>query len=339
MDVKQMCRVCGQIGGGLNPLSVKHERIQLSVIVQVVCPIKIFDDDNLPQQICDHCKCSVINAQKLREKCIDTDQMFKRMLEKSTNYNQNKITENSDQANVNKADDSGNKRSYMAVTNSTVFTSTPLKMKVKEEEEEDGYEDFDSTSSNGNDEFLEFLESLDNTDETTAHSCDNNGENYTETKVAGSTTTSDLQHMKQCYVYLERLDDNKTGNVGTTENGQEDEITSIVTKVGECKNRSIEVRLTDVPSVDVENDEKVRESLRYQRLQHMRDLMKKVKMYVETRKLKPPNRNLRDGDNDIQPPSKTNKFCDVNDDSKVSKKKRWTCFHCGMVSECFLKKF
>lgn len=48
-----MCRICRQESHDLESLEGIHEGLPLSVLVMIICPIRIEAHDNLPKYICE----------------------------------------------------------------------------------------------------------------------------------------------------------------------------------------------------------------------------------------------------------------------------------------------
>lgn len=60
------CRLCLQDDSVLTSVSDYYERLPISVIMMIICPVTITTDDNLPKFICEECLEVVISAYKLR---------------------------------------------------------------------------------------------------------------------------------------------------------------------------------------------------------------------------------------------------------------------------------
>jgi Zinc-finger associated domain (zf-AD) len=78
---EKVCRTCRQESWNLRSLDEYCEGLQLSVLVMVICPIKIEISDNLPKFICNECVEVIIGAFKLREESIDSDRYFRERVE------------------------------------------------------------------------------------------------------------------------------------------------------------------------------------------------------------------------------------------------------------------
>lgn len=74
MDV---CRICRKESDHLESLSGIREGLQISVLVMVICPVKIRKNDRLPKLICSICLTVVLEAFKLRDISIESDRTFK----------------------------------------------------------------------------------------------------------------------------------------------------------------------------------------------------------------------------------------------------------------------
>lgn len=58
-------------------VSEYREGLPISVIIMIICPIKIESSDSLPKQICEQCLEVVLNAYKLRDVSNNTDRYFR----------------------------------------------------------------------------------------------------------------------------------------------------------------------------------------------------------------------------------------------------------------------
>jgi len=69
----EVCRLCRKESGFYYSTNEFRESLPISVLVMVICPVKIQQEDLLPKQICDECLEVVVNAYKLREISIESD--------------------------------------------------------------------------------------------------------------------------------------------------------------------------------------------------------------------------------------------------------------------------
>lgn len=77
-----ICRVCATRGNFCLPMDTKYEDLPISVVIQVICPIRILDSEvGLPKEVCVECYNIVLNAYKLREKSLITDKLLKEKIE------------------------------------------------------------------------------------------------------------------------------------------------------------------------------------------------------------------------------------------------------------------
>lgn len=83
-----VCRVCANSGNFCLPIDTKYENLPISVVIQVICPIRILDDDYLPRVICAECYNTVLSAYKLREKSLISDKLLKEKLESTGHCSQ-----------------------------------------------------------------------------------------------------------------------------------------------------------------------------------------------------------------------------------------------------------
>lgn len=79
-----VCRVCANRSNFCLPIDTKCESLPFHVIVQVILPIRILDDDSLPKEICAECYNIVLNAYKLRERSLISDKLLKDKLERQS---------------------------------------------------------------------------------------------------------------------------------------------------------------------------------------------------------------------------------------------------------------
>lgn len=78
---EKVCRICRQESWNLRSLEEYCEGLPLSVLVMIICPIKIEMSDNLPKFICVECVEIISGAFKLREESIDSDRYFRERVE------------------------------------------------------------------------------------------------------------------------------------------------------------------------------------------------------------------------------------------------------------------
>jgi hypothetical protein len=76
-----VCRICRQESWNLRSLDEYCQGLPVSILVMVICPIKIEPNDGLPTFICNECVEVVISAYKLREESIDSDRYFREKVE------------------------------------------------------------------------------------------------------------------------------------------------------------------------------------------------------------------------------------------------------------------
>lgn len=72
-----ICRVCAKKSNFCFSIDQEFEEIAVSVVIQVVLPIQIRDDDEKPKAICYECFSIVTAAYKLRQTSLQTDELFK----------------------------------------------------------------------------------------------------------------------------------------------------------------------------------------------------------------------------------------------------------------------
>lgn len=72
-----LCRLCLSEGEKLTEVSELRERLPISVIIMIICPIKIESDDSLPKEICEECLLTVLSAYKLRDVSNNTDRYLR----------------------------------------------------------------------------------------------------------------------------------------------------------------------------------------------------------------------------------------------------------------------
>jgi len=75
------CRLCLCDSETLINVSEHREGLPISVLVMVICPVKIQEEDLLPKQICDECLEVVVNAHKLRETSSTNERYLKDCVE------------------------------------------------------------------------------------------------------------------------------------------------------------------------------------------------------------------------------------------------------------------
>ena len=73
----EVCRLCRQESDHLESLQGIREGLPLSVLVMIICPIKIQRKDNMPNFICFFCLEIVLSAYKLRDESIESDRYFR----------------------------------------------------------------------------------------------------------------------------------------------------------------------------------------------------------------------------------------------------------------------
>jgi Zinc-finger associated domain (zf-AD) len=67
------CRLCLSENSLFTNLTDVRDGLPISVIVMIVCPVKVEQDDSLPKQVCDECLEIVLSAYKLRDLSILSD--------------------------------------------------------------------------------------------------------------------------------------------------------------------------------------------------------------------------------------------------------------------------
>lgn len=73
-----VCRICRRESDHLESLCHSiREGLPLSVIVMIICPIKIATRDSFPKFICEDCLEIVLSAYKLRDESIESDRYFR----------------------------------------------------------------------------------------------------------------------------------------------------------------------------------------------------------------------------------------------------------------------
>lgn len=72
-----LCRLCLSESDKFTDVSIIQEGLPLSVIIMIICPVKIETCDILPKQICDQCLEIVVNAYKLREVSNTTERYLR----------------------------------------------------------------------------------------------------------------------------------------------------------------------------------------------------------------------------------------------------------------------
>lgn len=72
-----VCRICMSECERFVDVSENREGLLISVIVMIICPIKIESSDSLPKQICEQCLEVVLSAYKLRDVSNNTDRYFR----------------------------------------------------------------------------------------------------------------------------------------------------------------------------------------------------------------------------------------------------------------------
>lgn len=77
-----VCRLCRQESDHLESLLGIREGLPLSVLIMIICPIKIERKDSLPKFVCGECLEIVLSAYKLRDESIESDRYFRETNEK-----------------------------------------------------------------------------------------------------------------------------------------------------------------------------------------------------------------------------------------------------------------
>ena len=78
---EKVCRICRQESWNIRSLDEYCQGLPVSILVMIICPIKIEANDGLPKFICNECVEVVISAYKLREESIDSDRFFRERVE------------------------------------------------------------------------------------------------------------------------------------------------------------------------------------------------------------------------------------------------------------------
>ena len=76
-----MCRLCRRESNHLESLQGIRNGLPISVLVMMICPVKIIPKDNLPKFICEDCLDVVLSAHKLRDESIESDRYLRQCLE------------------------------------------------------------------------------------------------------------------------------------------------------------------------------------------------------------------------------------------------------------------
>lgn len=71
------CRICLSEAESFVDLAEVHEGLALSVIVMIICPVKIDQNDAHPKHICCECHSTVVQAYKLRDTSINSDRYLR----------------------------------------------------------------------------------------------------------------------------------------------------------------------------------------------------------------------------------------------------------------------
>lgn len=72
-----LCRLCLSNDAFLNDLSDIREGLCISVLVMIICPIKIESTDSFPKLICDDCLEVILSAYKLRDLSSENDRIMR----------------------------------------------------------------------------------------------------------------------------------------------------------------------------------------------------------------------------------------------------------------------
>lgn len=73
----KICRICANSTNYLHSIDAIYENISYATIIQVICPVKIEQNDELPKFVCFECEGIVLRAYKLRDFCLENDRMFR----------------------------------------------------------------------------------------------------------------------------------------------------------------------------------------------------------------------------------------------------------------------
>lgn len=73
---QKKCRLCLNVDSILTHVSKNHEGLPISVLMMVICPIRITSNDKLPKFICKECLGVVITAYKLRATSCKNEQFL-----------------------------------------------------------------------------------------------------------------------------------------------------------------------------------------------------------------------------------------------------------------------
>jgi hypothetical protein len=74
---EQRCRLCRRESEHLESLQGYRDGLPISVIVMIICPVKIKPKDELPKLVCGDCLEVVLSAYKLREDSLESDRYFR----------------------------------------------------------------------------------------------------------------------------------------------------------------------------------------------------------------------------------------------------------------------
>ena len=84
MNIEIICRLCRREADHLESLLGIREGLPLSVIIMIICPIKIENKDSLPKFVCGECLEVVLSAYKIREESLQSDRFFRELAERGS---------------------------------------------------------------------------------------------------------------------------------------------------------------------------------------------------------------------------------------------------------------
>lgn len=84
MNIETVCRLCRREADHLESLLGIREGLPLSVIIMIICPIKIELKDSLPKFVCGECLEVVLSAYKIREESLQSDRFLREAAERES---------------------------------------------------------------------------------------------------------------------------------------------------------------------------------------------------------------------------------------------------------------
>lgn len=73
----KVCRLCIAESTELTDISEIREGLPISVVIMIICPVKIEPEDSLPKHVCEECLQTVLSAYKLRDVSNKIDRYFR----------------------------------------------------------------------------------------------------------------------------------------------------------------------------------------------------------------------------------------------------------------------